>query len=410
VDESTHQLVSLLLASCKFAGLEPPGWNVLAGRFLIDKGDNYWYDNDNGNDNTQTFNLQTWKFSRIPMLHQQRITIKDVAKTAGVSTQTVSRVVNERPDVADATRKRVLQVIEALGYRPSELARSLIQQRSYMLGVVTAGLKYVGGPGRALSGITGQAEELGYALLLKELPGFNANNIYPLIESLLARQVDGILWAVPEVGDNRCWVEEIAPKISVPIAFLSMDTIPGLSVIAFDNYVGGKKATQHLLEIGRRHIGHISGPLDWWEARQRRLGWEDAMREANLPITETQSAEGNWSSASGEAAFRLLLEQFPTLDSVFVANDQMALSVLQVASRRGLRVPQDLAVVGFDDLSESAYFWPPLTTIHQDQRELGAQGILSLVNRIEALNDGIVPPDPLSVTLVPELIVRESTV
>jgi LacI family transcriptional regulator len=344
------------------------------------------------------------------MIHRQRVNIKDVAKAAGVSTQTVSRVVNERPDVASATRKRVRQVIDALDYRPSELARSLIQQRSYTLGVVAAGLKHVGGPARALSGITGQAEEMGYALLLKELPDFKANNVSPLIDSLLARQVDGILWAVPEVGDNRCWVEEIAPKVRVPLTFLSMGAQPGLSVIAYDNYLGGKLATRHLLEIGRKRIGHIAGPMDWWEARQRRQGWEDALRAANLPCTNAQVVEGNWSSASGEAAFRVLLEKYPEMDAVFAANDQMALSVLQIACRRGLRVPQDLAVVGFDNLAESPYFWPSLTTIHQDQRQLGAQAVLSLVNRIEALKDGIVPPDPLSVTLMPELIVRESTV
>ncbi len=339
-----------------------------------------------------------------------RVNIKHVAKAAGVSTQTVSRVVNERPDVAAATRKRVLQVIEALGYRPSELARSLIQQRSYMLGVIAAGLKYIGGPGRALSGITSQAEELGYALLLKELSGFNANNTQPLIDSLLARQVDGILWAVPEVGDNRCWVEEIAPRVTVPITFLSMASHPNLSIAAFDNDAGGRLAVQHLIEIGRRRIGHISGPLDWWESRQRRQAWEDVLRQAGLPVAESHTVEGSWSSASGEAAFRQLLEQYPTMDAVFVANDQMALSVLQVACRCGKRVPQDLAVVGFDDLAESAYFWPPLTTIRQDQRELGAQAVLSLVNRIEALHDGIIPPDPLSLILMPELIVRESTV
>jgi LacI family transcriptional regulator len=279
-----------------------------------------------------------------------------------------------------------------------------------MLGVEAAGLKYVGGPARALSGITGQAEELGYALLLKELPGFDANNIQPLINSLLARQVDGILWAVPEVGDNRCWAEEIAPHVRVPMTFLSMGSQPGLSVIAFDNYTGGKLATQHLLEIGRCNIGHIAGPMEWWEARQRRQGWEDTLQEANLPCASLQVVEGNWSSASGEAAFHLLLDKFPKMDAVFVANDQMALSALQVACRRGLRVPQDLAVVGFDNLAESAYFWPSLSTIHQDQRELGAQAVLSLVNRIEAFNDGIVPPDPLSMTLEPKLVVRESTV
>jgi LacI family transcriptional regulator len=346
----------------------------------------------------------------ITMRHQHRITIKDVAKTAGVSTQTVSRVANDRPDVAVATRKRVLQVIEALGYRPSELARSLIQQRSYMLGVVTAGLKYMGGPARALNGIASQAEELGYAILLKELSHFNTGDLQPLLESLLSRQVDGILWAVPEIGDNHCWLEEWLPGITVPMAFLSMALRPNLVVIAFDNLAGGRLATQHLLSIGRRYIGHIAGPLDWWEASQRKLGWESALQDAGIQPKASHLAEGNWSSASGEAAFSRLLDTYPEMDAVFVANDQMALSALQVACRRGLRIPEDLAVVGFDGLAESAYFWPSLTTVCQDQHQLGSQAVFSLVNRIEALNDGIIPPDPLSVILAPELIIRESTV
>jgi len=353
------------------------------------------------------------------MLHQQRVTIKDVAKAANVSTQTVSRVVNERPDVAPDTRKRVLEIIENLGYQPSELARSLIQQRSYMLGVVTAGLKYIGGPGRALNGITTAAEDMGYALLLKEIPHFTANNIQTLIQSLLARQVDGILWAVPEIGDNHAWIKNELSKLRVPAVFLSMQARPGVASVAFDNYTGGRLATQHLVEIGRRRIGHIAGPVDWWEARERVRAYEDTLSEAGL-LSYTSEGEqrrgqsaivyGNWSAQSGAEAFQQMMDTYPDLDAVFVANDQMALSVLRQACRRNLRVPIDLAVVGFDDLAESSYFWPSLTTIRQDQSRLGYRGVVELVNRIESLMDGIVPPDPVAVILTPELIVRESTV
>ena len=122
-----------------------------------------------------------------------RATIKEVASAAGVSTQTVSRVINDRPDVSPKTRKRVQEVIDRLGYQPSALARSLIQQRSYTLGVVTAGLKYIG-PSRTLSGITSAAEEAGYSLLLKELPHFDAAEIEPIFQKLLSRHVDGIIW------------------------------------------------------------------------------------------------------------------------------------------------------------------------------------------------------------------------
>src|SRR5512138_1146801 len=134
-----------------------------------------------------------------------RATIKEVASVAGVSTQTVSRVLNERPDVSPETRKRVQDVIKALSYQPSELARSLISQRSHTLGVVTAGLRYIG-PSRTLSGITAAAEASGYSVLLKELPSFHTEDIAPIFQAFLSRHVDGIIWAVPEVGENRKWV------------------------------------------------------------------------------------------------------------------------------------------------------------------------------------------------------------
>src|SRR5512138_153794 len=138
----------------------------------------------------------------------KRATIKQVAKASGVSTQTVSRVINSRPDVAPETRERVLQIIKDLDYQPSALARSLIQQRSFTLGVVTSGLKYLG-PSRTLNGITSMAEELDYALLLEEIPRFDTEDIKPLLQSLLSRHVDGVVWAVPEVGENRRWVDDI---------------------------------------------------------------------------------------------------------------------------------------------------------------------------------------------------------
>src|SRR5512140_1677790 len=195
----------------------------------------------------------------------KRATIKQVARASGVSTQTVSRDLNERPDVAPETRERILQINQELDYHPSALARSLIQQRSYTLGVVTSGLKYLG-PSRTLNGITSMAEELKYALLLEELPRFDTEEIKPLLQSLLSRHVDGIVWAVPEVGDNRRWVDEILSDVPVPVVFMTMRPRSDITSVSVDNYKGGVLATRHLLEKGRRHIGHISGPLDWRES------------------------------------------------------------------------------------------------------------------------------------------------
>ena len=338
----------------------------------------------------------------------KRATIKEVARSAGVSTQTVSRVINDRPDVSPETRERIKQVIEELDYQPSALARSLIQQRSYTIGVVTAGLKFIG-PSRTLNGITNKVEELGYSLLLEELLQFDTDNIKPLLQNLLARHVDGIVWAVPEVGDNRRWVDEILNDVPVPVVFLTMQPRPGVSSVSVDNYAGGVLVTQHLLDQGCRRIGHISGPLDWWEARQRKQAWQDTQKKAGILVTESQCTEGNWSCSSAEAAFTQLLQSYPEMDAVFVGNDQMALTVLQIANRRGLRVPQDLAVTGFDNMAESAYFWPALSTINHNQHELGCRAVQETVKQIEAVHRDE-KLEPQTILLSPELILRESSI
>jgi LacI family transcriptional regulator len=318
-------------------------------------------------------------------------------------------VINDRPDVAEETRHRVWQVIEELRYQPSAIARSLIRQRSFTLGVVTAGLKYVG-PSRTLNGITKQAEEMDYTLLLKELPRFDTNDVQPLLNSLRARQVDGIIWAVPEIGSNRDWLQSQPPEFPIPMIFLTVQTRSDLFIVSVDNYKGGRIATEHLLEQGYRHIGHISGPLDWWEARQRKAGWQDALSQVGIQVADHHWESGNWSSASGERAIRKLLAGYPEMEAVFVANDQMALSVLQVACEKGLQVPQDLAVVGFDGIPETAYYWPPLTTVYQDQQKLGCTAVQELVQIIEANQQGEAVIEPKVISLQPELIVRESSI
>ena len=343
----------------------------------------------------------------IPTEHRKRITIKDVAQAAGVSTQTVSRVMNKFSYVSEETRQRVEAVVDELGYRPSTLARSLIQQRSYTLGVVTFGLKYIG-PSRTLNGVADKADELGYMLLMKELDNFDINSIDDVIDSLLARQVDGIIWVAPEIGNNHSWLDERLEKIPVPVLFLAMEPREGISSVATDNYQGAVMAVQHLLDCGRTKIGHISGPLSWWEADERKRGWRDTLIKAGLDASDQHCKEGNWSSASGEQAFIQLLEVFPNLDAVFVANDQMALGVLREAHRKGIRIPEQLAIIGFDNLPESAYFYPSLTTISQDLQMLGEQSVQYVVEMIQARqgNQSVIAQSRF---IQPTLIVREST-
>ena len=337
-----------------------------------------------------------------------RPTIKEVASMAGVSTQTVSRVINESRDVSRETRKRVQDVIEKLEYRPNVLARSLIRQRTHTLGVVTAGLNYIG-PSFTLNGITAAAEEAGYALLLKELPRFDVNDNEPIFRALVSRRTDGIIWAVQEVGENRSWMNTLDLDSEIPIVYLTMEPRENLSIVSIDNYLGGCMAMSHLLDQGYRHIGHISGPLAWWEARQRMKAWKDALEQAGIGFHDNFWVEGNWSSASGARAAEKLLEQYTDMDSILVANDQMALGAMKIVQQKGLRIPQDIGIVGFDNILESAFFEPSLTTVNHDQYNLGKVAVQKIIKIIESGWDESVPTNPTSVILEPTLVVRDSS-
>lgn len=338
----------------------------------------------------------------------RRATIKQVARAASVSTQTVSRVINDRPDVAPETRERILRTIHEMEYQPSALARSLIQQRSYTLGVVTAGLKYIG-PSRTLNGIASAAEDAGYSLLLKELPRFDAGHVLPIFRALFSHHVDGVIWAVPEVGENRDWVAKLSLDSKSPVVHLTTEPRENLSVVYVDNYLGGQIAVSHLLEQGYRRIGHVAGPMNWWEARQRMRAWRDTLREAGFDASDEHWVEGNWSSASGAQAMERLLERSSGMDSVFVANDQMALGVMQIAYQRRLKIPEDLGVVGFDDIPESAFYYPPLTTVQQDQHAVGRVAVEEIIKMIESSRKGSGSTEPRSVMLSPTLVKRESS-
>ena len=342
------------------------------------------------------------------MTDKNKVTIYDVAKKAGVSRQTVSRVLNNRRDVSTETRKRVQAVMDSMSYHPSAIAQSLSRQKSFVLGVVTAGLKYIG-PSRTLSGITSKAEALGYGLLLKELASFSANNVQPLLQWFQSHHVDGIIWAAPEIEDNRNWIEELLPEIDIPIIFLTMEKRKNVSIVTIDSFNGAKTATEHLISIGRKKIAHITGPLEWWEASQRKSGWDSALKDAGFQQSDNMWAEGNWSSRSGKLAFSELQEKFPEMDSIFVGNDQMALGVLGAAFEQGKRIPQDLAIVGFDGIAESEFYCPSLSTMHQNQNELGSIAVEELVRVIEKKlrNDETIEPKYL--TINPELIIRQSS-
>lgn len=336
----------------------------------------------------------------------KRFTIHDVAKGAGVSLQTVSRVLNNRPDVSAATRQRVLEIIRELGYQPDIAARSL-RGHSNCIGVVASGLEYFG-PAGILTGVEREASHNGHSLFLRLVRDPEDGNAEPILKDLLAHRVEGLIWLTPEIGDNRRWIETLVPQLPVPLVFLSTRPRPGIAVLDIDNEYGARLATQHLINQGYHQIATITGPQSWWDATGRLVGWRAAMLEAGLPVEARHIAYGDWSIRSGEAGILTLLEQYPEMEAVFVANDQMALGVLQTLVRMGRRVPQDIAIVGFDDIPEAVFFIPPLTTIRQDLVQLGGMAYRTLCRMILAHRNR--QPFVVESELVkPVLVIRQSS-
>lgn len=345
------------------------------------------------------------------MTTRARLTIREVARAAGVSTQTVSRVLNNRPDVAPDTFERVRQIIADTGYRPNMLARGLTQGRSHVLGVVAYGLDYFG-PSRVLTGIEQQAADMGYSISLNLIHRPETDDVDGLLNGLFGRQVDGIIWAIPEVGNNRAWSRTTSPTFPVPVMLVGgmADESP-MPSIGIDNRAIGRLATEHLIAGGASRIGIVTGPLIWWEARQRRRGWRESMEDHGLPAPDDLVVEGDWSPNSGEEGLRRLLAQRPDIDAVFASNDQMALGVLHAIHQLGRAVPDDLSVVGVDNIAEASHFWPSLTTVHQPLRDAGALAVQQIDQSIMSRLSGRSPDGPPSqaMLLQPELILRDSS-
>lgn len=342
------------------------------------------------------------------------ITIKQVAKVAGVSLATVSRAINGHPDITDKTREHVLNIAEEMGYRPNAMARTLVARRSYVIGVVAGGIEHSGGPARLLTGIEQEAKERGYNLLLSLLPhqherkDYNPNDDDSVISSLLSYQVDGVIWSGAAFEQERLIWQEKIKSYNVPVVLTDTSLSPSsLPIISVDNYEGGLLAAKHLLEQGYREIGIITGALNWCAAQFRLNGWKVALEEAGILITENKIVEGDWTAAGGERGLYELKQKYPQLDAVFVCSDQMALGALKAASDMGISVPAGLGVVGFDNVPGSGFFLPPLTTIEQDQIGLGKSAV-SLLDEI--IKTGKAQFAERRLWIQPRLVVRSSTV
>ncbi|APX01857.1 LacI family DNA-binding transcriptional regulator [Arthrobacter sp. QXT-31] len=322
--------------------------------------------------------------------------MEDVARLAGVSHQTVSRVLNMHPNVSARTRKRVERAIAELGYRRNTAARSLVTRRSQAIGVLAAGTAHYG-PANTLLGVQHAARNEGYAVSMASLSEVTPAAIRAALEHFLLQSVDGIVVIVPH---ETMLASLRAITVSVPLVAVGFGADERLTVAAVNQRAGAALAVQHLVNLGHIAIAHISGPQDWMDAAARTEGWRRALEQAGLP--EGVLIPGDWSAGSGYRA-GLELSAVPNMTAVFAANDQMALGALRAFREAGLRVPEDISVVGFDDQPEAGYFVPPLTTVNQGFTELGARCISMLLSDLE---NG---PSGAASVLNPRLVVRGST-
>jgi DNA-binding LacI/PurR family transcriptional regulator len=323
----------------------------------------------------------------------------DVARLAGVSPKTVSRVVNDAPNVRDSVRARVNEAIVQLGFRPNAAARALASQRSRVIGIVSLGSSLYG-PSEQLFGLERCIREAGYSAEIVTTAGGSHQEIIAATDRLLTHGVDGIALAAP-LAD----VDLGAPEFrSVPCVAVG-DPVPApahLRIVACDQRTGARRAVEHLLGLGHDTVHHVSGPPSWASSQAREDGWRQALTDAGRPCPAP--LRGDWTPRSGYEAGRMLAER-PDVTAVFVANDHMATGLLRAMWESGRRVPADVSVVGFDDAPESEFLFAPLTTVRQPFRDITSEAVTELVATM--VGDAFAAPETL--VLPVELVVRASS-
>lgn len=298
----------------------------------------------------------------------------DVARLAGVSMQTVSRVVNDHPSVSAGTRDSVMAAITKLDYRPNAAARSLVTRRTRTLGVISFDTTLYG-PASMLYGIE-RAAAGEYFVSIVSLPALDKSAVLGAVHRLLDQGVDGIIVIAPmKPAVDAC----AGIRDGVPLVAVGCGTNAPLTSVAVDNAAGAALATRYLLGLGHAAVHHVAGPRAWLDAQERIAGWRGALREAGAPIPEL--AAGDWSSASGYRIGQRIAGD-PAITAVFCGNDHMALGLLRALAEHGRQVPRDISVVGFDDIPESGYFLPPLTTVRQDFGTLSRHALSALIAMI----------------------------
>lgn len=322
--------------------------------------------------------------------------IRDVARLAGVSYQTVSRVLNDSPSIRPSTKQRVLDVIDEVGYRPNQAARALVTSRSRTIGVLSSQSVHYG-PTTSLNAIEIAAREAGYRLSVTSISTGDYASIRSGLDYLLSQSIEALVVIAPQVR-----VFDAISELSINVPFVTLESTgrnPGHS-LSVDQVEGARLATRHLIELGHTEILHISGPQDWIEAEARMQGYLRELGDADLRTRAP--VLGDWTAHFGYYAGLELL-RFRDFTAVFCGNDQMALGFMHACREVGLSVPDDISIVGFDDIPESAHFLPPLTTVRQNFGEIGRRAIELLLTELRGGEQTSHLPIP------PELIVRSST-
>ncbi|WP_067501033.1 LacI family DNA-binding transcriptional regulator [Actinoplanes sp. TFC3] len=299
----------------------------------------------------------------------------DVAKLAGVSHQTVSRVLNDHPNVREQTRLRVRAAIAELGYRPNRAARALVTGRSQLIGIVAQNTTLYG-PASLLAAFEQAAAEAGFAVSVGSVNRLDRESIAGAVDRHLDQRVAGLVVIAPVASADDAL--EGMPE-DVPLVTIDGDPARSQALVTVDQAAGARLATQRLLGAGHRTVWHVSGPPDWYDAAGRIEGWRSALQAAGAEIPPMVA--GQWSPSSGYDAGRMLA-RMPEVTAIFTANDAQALGLLRALNERGLRVPADVSVIGFDDVPEAAYYIPPLTTVRQSFHEVAHAGLELLLQQI----------------------------
>ncbi|GAA4784231.1 LacI family DNA-binding transcriptional regulator [Microbacterium gilvum] len=330
----------------------------------------------------------------------RRVSMVDVAREAGVSQKTVSRVVNDEPYVAVDVRERVLAVIERLGFRPNAAARALVTRRSHRIGVVAMGGTTLHGPTSVLAGVEAAARRAGYTLsVIRTEPG-GRDEIQAAVDALAGQGVEAVVISEPvDVGGAPIDIPEGVEVLTFGMG--NATSHPRELVVGADESGCARDATDHLLAQGHAVVDHIAGPSDWLSSRSRTAGWRRALVDGG--VAPPEPVAGDWTPAGGFSAMSALIDR-GGCTAVFVANDQMAIGAMSAIQRAGLRVPEDVAVVGFDDIDVAAYLAVPLTTVRQDFAETSRVGMHRLLRAL----DGHVHDD-LHRTLPAQLVIRASS-